>query len=1025
MTPIGPPQTDLEDLTRAYGREIFARLGGHHQVPLTPAWWDERLMEWTMRNEALKVQLFRFVDVLPLLHTAPVINRHLREYLAEAGTKLAPALRTGLRWLPADGWAGRLLAATARRNAERLARRFIAGTNLAEALSAITRLRGQNLAFTVDVLGEAVITEVESDQYQAYYLELIEGFAQAVNALPTVSLIDRDENGPLPRVNVSVKLSSLYSQFDPIDPEGTSRTVRNRLRPILRAARQHRAFVNVDMEQYAYKDLTLGIFREILEEEEFRDWPDVGIAIQAYLHDTAKDLEDLARWAEGRGIPVWVRLIKGAYWDYESVVAAQQGWPVPVFTRKWETDANYERLTRFLLERHTVLRPAFGSHNVRSLAHALAVAQTLGLPPRSFELQMLYGMAGPLQDALVGLGRRVRIYTPVGQLLPGMAYLVRRLLENTANESFLRASFTEHVPEEQLLMNPHERGTRHEGSETHGAPAAPPGRDGDSFHETVRAPSSALPNEPLSDFSREDARHAMRQALDEVARQLGRTYPPVILNQPVPTEQSLDSVNPSHFRQVVGHCGRATAAQAEQAVAAAQAAFPVWRDTAPAARANCLFQAARVMRRRRFELAAWQVYECGKQWREADADVAEAIDYCDYYGREMLRLAEPLRRNVPGEDNEYFYEPRGVAVVIAPWNFPLAILCGMTTAALVTGNTVVMKPAEQSAVNGAKIMEVFQEAGLPPGVVNYLPGLGEEVGPTLTRHPDVALIAFTGSRNVGLLINREAAENPGRDHVKRVIAEMGGKNAIIIDEDADLDEAVRGVAASAFGYQGEKCSACSRAIVLQPIYEQFLNRLVETTRSLKVAPAEDPGCSVGPLIDEEAQRRVLDYIEKGKKEAHLSYAGDVGALAEEGYFVAPHIFSEVPPTAVIAQEEIFGPVLAVTASRDLSEALAIANGTPYALTGGLYSRSPENIARVKRELRVGNLYINRKITGALVDRQPFGGFKMSGIGSKAGGPDYLLQFVQPRTITENTMRRGFAPTAEAKGGPGQRGGPGL
>jgi RHH-type proline utilization regulon transcriptional repressor/proline dehydrogenase/delta 1-pyrroline-5-carboxylate dehydrogenase len=315
-------------------------------------------------------------------------------------------------------------------------------------------------------------------------------------------------------------------------------------------------------------------------------------------------------------------------------------------------------------------------------------------------------------------------------------------------------------------------------------------------------------------------------------------------------------------------------------------------------------------------------------------------------------------------------------------------------------------------------MDVFQEAGFPPGVVNYLPGIGEEIGPTLTSHRDVALIAFTGSRGVGLQINQEAAITPrGQDHIKRVIAEMGGKNAIIIDEDADLDEAVHGVVASAFGYQGQKCSACSRAIVLPGIYDAFLARAVEATRSLKITGAEDPGCAVGPVIDADARQRILDYIARGKQEAHLVFAADVGGLADEGYYVGPHIFADVPPQAVIAQEEIFGPVLAVIKARDLDHALGVANGTSYALTGGLYSRSPANIARARREFRVGNLYINRKITGALVDRQPFGGFKLSGIGSKAGGPDYLLQFVLPRTITENTMRRGFAPATDVEGSP--------
>jgi RHH-type proline utilization regulon transcriptional repressor/proline dehydrogenase/delta 1-pyrroline-5-carboxylate dehydrogenase len=1002
-------EEDLEALTCDYGREIFARLDGNGTLPFSPGWLDDRLMEWTMGDPAVKVQLFRFIDVLPQLRDPTAITRHLREYFEEAKNHLPPWLRLGLRWMPSNGWSGRLLARAARTNAERLARRFIAGSDLSEALTAIARLRQRSLAFTVDLLGEATITEAEAERYQAEYLTLIEGLTREVNVWPAIDLIDQDHRGSLPRVNVSIKLSSLYSQFDPIAPEETSAAVRARLRPILHAARMKGAFVNVDMEQHSYKDLTLRIFREVFEEDEFRDWEDVGIAIQAYHRRSANDLGELARWAERRGTPVWVRLVKGAYWDYETVLAAQQGWPMPVFTYKWETDANYEALTSFLMERSSLLRPALGSHNIRSLAFALAKAQALALPPASYEIQMLYGMAEPLQDALVSLGQRVRIYTPYGKLLPGMAYLVRRLLENTANESFLRASLTEHVPEEQLLMNPLKK------SVVRSPLSVVIGMEILAIDNGQRT-TDQFENEPLTDFSREDARWKMQTALKEVGAQLGRSYPLVIGGEVPRTEATIDSLNPSHFHQVVGRCGKASRAQAERAVAIAKSVFPSWRDTPAKDRAEFLFQAARVMQRRRFELAAWEVYECGKQWREADADVAESIDYCNYYGREMLRLAVPRRRNVPGEDNEYFYEPRGVVVVIAPWNFPLAILCGMTTAALATGNTVVMKPAEQSSVVGAKLMEVFQEVCLPAGVVNYLPGTGEEIGPVLVNHPDVAMIAFTGSRGVGLAINRQAADTPaGQDHVKRVLAEMGGKNAVIVDNDADLDEAVHGVAVSAFGYQGQKCSACSRVIVLETIHDVFLKRLIEATRSMKIGPAEDPGCSIGPLIDAEAFRRVLSAIGDAKKDARLEYSGEVTELAKEGYYVGPHIFANVDPKSRLAQEEIFGPVLAVLKARDLDHALEIANGTPYALTGGLYSRSPRHIARVKGEFRVGNLYINRKITGALVDRQPFGGFKLSGIGSKAGGPDYLLQFLQPRTISENTMRRGFAPEERVSG----------
>jgi RHH-type proline utilization regulon transcriptional repressor/proline dehydrogenase/delta 1-pyrroline-5-carboxylate dehydrogenase len=1021
------PTSALESLTQQYGRELFARQENSKPVLFTPAWWDDHLMGWTMDHEPLKVELFRFIDVLPQLATTPQITQHLHEYLSQAKDHLDPLLRFGVSVMPRDGFLGEMVAKAARLNTTRMAHRFIAGSNVHEALQSIGQLRKQCLAFTLDLLGEAVLTEPEAEHYQKQYFELLEGLTNEVNRWPAIDLIDRDHLGPIPRVNLSLKLSSLYSQFDPIAPEETSSAVKARLRPILLRARELGAFVNIDMEQHSFKDLTLCIFQEILLEPAFRDWADVGIAIQAYLRSCRADLETLAAWAEKRGTPVWVRLVKGAYWDYEVIIAAQHDWPVPVFTQKWQSDANYEACARFLLERPRSFCAAIGSHNVRSIAHALALAEELQAPARSFEFQLLYGMANETKHALVSMGQRVRVYTPYGELLPGMAYLVRRLLENTANQSFLRASSIEHVAEDQLLQTPHQpeaparadlnRERERERQETVMTAQQPvlstqyPVPSTQPAVTTQYSPlTTAFRNYPLADFSQEANRQAMQAALKTVAGQLGATYPLVINGERIRTAATIDSYNPSHRRQLVGRAACATAEHAEKALAAAVRAFPSWRDTPAEKRAECFFRAAKIMRERHWELAAWEVCECAKQWREADADVAETIDYCDYYAREMLRLARPQRRDVPGEDNEYFYDPRGVAIIIAPWNFPMAILAGMTTAALVTGNTAIMKPAEQSPIIAAKLMDIFLEAGVPPGAVSYLPGKGEEIGPVLVNHKDTAIVAFTGSRAVGLLLNKQAAETPpGQDHVKRVITEMGGKNAIIIDDDADLDEAVAGVAASAFGYQGQKCSACSRAIVLESIHDQFLHRLIEATKSLKVGPAEDPSCFVGPVIDEEARQRILWYIEKAKSECRLAYAGDVSSLVDEGHYVGPHIFADVAPTSTLAQEEIFGPVLAVIRAKDLTHALQIAEGTPYALTGGLYSRSPENIARVRRSFRVGNLYINRKITGALVDRQPFGGFKLSGIGSKAGGPDYLLQFVNPRVITENTLRSGFAP----------------
>ena len=1011
MNPSG-----LESRILAYGQELFARIDRQGAIPLSRRWWDDQLLELTTRNPALKVQLFRFVDTLPYLIDDPqAIARHLREYLHEADGSLPRWLKTASRYLPESGLAGRLLAAATRWNATGMARKFIAGTTVPEALAAVARMRRDGFAFTIDLLGEATITEQEADQVLAQYLELLHGLTEAVNHWPEVPEIDHDDRGPIPRVNVSVKLSALYSQFDPIDPVGTSRAVRRRLRPILALAKQSGAFVNFDMEQYAFKDITLQIFQEILSEPEFADWPDVGIAIQAYLRETETDLVRLLDWVRTeRKTPVGIRLVKGAYWDYETIHAVQQGWPIPVWTQKWQSDACYERCSRFLLENYAWLVPAFGTHNFRSIAHALAAAEALGVPPRRYEFQMLYGMADPIRDAVRSLHRRVRIYTPYGQLLPGMAYLVRRLLENTSNDSFLRASTATDINELQLLRNPEMLATirpRRAAADSAKLEQSVP----ISNHSQEPAIMDSrrcirFRNEPHSDFARAENRHALAEALSRVRKQLGQTYLPVIDGQPHVTEKYLDSINPSQFTEVIGRVGMASADQARLAIAAAHKAFDTWRDASVTERAGLLRRVAAWFRDHRWDLAAWIILETGKPWREADADVAEAIDFCEYYALEAERLDRPRHRDVPGEDNRYFYEPRGVAVVIAPWNFPLAILTGMTAAAVVTGNPAIMKPAEQSSVVGAKLLEAFRAAGAPPGVVQYLPGIGEELGPVFTSHPDVALLAFTGSLKVALQLNEQAAHLPeGATQIKKIIAEMGGKNAIIIDADADLDEAVRGVVDSAFSYAGQKCSACSRVIVLEPIYEPFLHRLIEATRSLTVAPAADPGASLGPVIDAEASERIHRAIQTGETLARLVFRYDVGKLAESGYFIGPTIFTDVPESSPLAQEEIFGPVLAVMKATSIADALRIANGTRYALTGGVYSRSPSTLETVKRRFRVGNLYINRKCTGALVDRQPFGGFKLSGIGSKAGGPDYLLQFMLPRTITENTLRRGFAP----------------
>ncbi len=955
--------------------------------------WLGKMIEWSLENESLRVALFRFVDVLPSLDSAADIGRHLEEYFAKVDHAFG-----GLVFLAQALHAGWLLAPVARQNVTRLARRFIVDEQPGTLRAALEALRKEPAAFTLDMVGEATVSEKEAVATQERYLDLLRSLSSIAARWPAVAHIDQGVAAPLPRVNVSVKVSSLYPRFDPLDPD-SEKVARDRLRPLFREAARLRAALTIDMEQFAFKDLTLEIFRNLLEEREFSEGPGAAVAMQTYLRDGERDLKELIGWARARRRRIGVRLVKGAYWDSEITWAKQKGWAVPVFLDKAETDASYERMTRLLLESHDIVDAAFASHNIRSLAHAIVTAKDLGVPERGYEIQMLYGMGEPIRRAVIENGQRVRIYLPTGRLLPGMAYLIRRLMENTSNTSFLRQTYGEKEAIDKLILPPALKKARISSRAS-------------ARKEITADAVEPFHNEPLLDFSRAENRASFAAALNAVREKFGSEYPLWIGGEEVRTKQWLDSANPAAPSEILGRAAVAGPKEAERALGAAAAFLPQWRDTAAEKRAGILFRAAEIMRRRRLELAAWELFEVGKGWREADADVAEAIDYLEYYEREMLRLSAPRTiQQLPGESNVYFYEPRGIAAVIAPWNFPLAILTGMTAAALAAGNCAVIKPAEQSPLMGALLMEILREAELPPVACQLLQG-GGELGALLVRDPRVHLIAFTGSRDVGLEILRAAYDHrPGQDHVKRVVCEMGGKNAIIVDEDADLDEAVTAIVESAFGYQGQKCSAASRVILVREIHDLLLDRLVEAVRSLKIGPPEDPRNFIGPVIDAAAQAKIREYIDLGKTEGKCALEREAPG---EGFFVGPAIFRDIEPHHRLANEEIFGPVLSVIKARDFERALEIANRSSFALTGGVFSRSPAHIEKARKEFRVGNLYINRGITGAIVERQPFGGLKLSGIGSKAGGPDYLLQFLEPRTISENTLRHGFVPPGELK-----------
>ncbi len=513
--------------------------------------------------------------------------------------------------------------------------------------------------------------------------------------------------------------------------------------------------------------------------------------------------------------------------------------------------------------------------------------------------------------------------------------------------------------------------------------------------------STEFRNEPFTDFSKEENAAAMRAALDQVKGELGREYPLVIGGERINTDAKLDSINPANRTQVVGKFQKATKELANRAVESAYETFQSWRNTSAAERADFLFRAAEVLRRRKHEMSAWMIHEVAKTWAEADGDTAEAIDFLEFYGREMLRYAEghPLVK-LEGEDNRMDYVPLGVVAVIPPWNFPLAIMAGMTAAAFVTGNTVVLKPSSDAPTIAYKFFEVLEEVGLPAGVVNFMTGSGAEVGDVVVDHPKTRFIAFTGSMEIGLRINERAAKvHDGQIWLKRVIAEMGGKDAIIVADDANLDDAATGVVQAAFGFQGQKCSACSRAIIDARVYDEMLEKIAERTEKIKTGDPADGATNMSAVINEKAFKTINGYIEKGKAEGGRVLTGG-GSDGEQGFFIEPTVIADVKPGATIEQEEIFGPVLAIIKANDYDDALKIANDTQYGLTGAVYSADEEKLERARREFHVGNLYLNRKCTGALVGVHPFGGFNMSGTDSKAGGRDYLLLFMQAKVSAE-------------------------
>ncbi|MBT5231321.1 MAG: bifunctional proline dehydrogenase/L-glutamate gamma-semialdehyde dehydrogenase, partial [Methylococcales bacterium] len=810
--------------------------------------WIDVLFNKLISDPQFRIQALRFIDVLPTLQKDADLIHHLQDYFQEDEFPLPSLLKWGLNRTH-RAVSSHLVAPTVRRVIQVLAKRFLASDDLKSLLSVKEALAKQGAKVSMDLLGEISVSHAESDRYLATYLNLIEQLSSQLKP------------GDEP-VNLSIKPSSLYSQLSPVAHDASVKALTDRLRALLRAASSQNVTIIFDMEQYALKNIIIDAFKSVLMEREFLHVENVGIAIQAYLKDSVSDVEQLLKWCKQRHHKIIVRLVRGAYWDHETILAKQQGWPCPVWSSKSETDIAYEHCLRQLLSEPSLVYTAVATHNVRSVVVAQVMAEEFALEPHQFEFQMLYGMGENLCTQVIEGGYQVRVYLPFGQLLPGMSYLVRRLLENSSSQSML------------VMM----------GLPDHHADYSAPlvVASEEKEHESQQS----FQNFPHTQFIEPSERDEFERALAVVKQKIGQDYPLMIAGEVIPAEHHFCSYNPSVPDQVIGRFAAATESDVKQAVLIARENLAAWRAWGMEKRIQLLKEVAALLEEQLYEFAALQVLEVGKSWVEAVADVTEAIDFLHYYSDHAKAYIEPHNHHLAGELNTSRYESLGVGAVISPWNFPLALMVGMVTGSLVTGNTLVLKPSSDGATVAAWFVKLLEQAGLPKGVLSFLPGPGQVIGRELVSHPNIKFIVFTGSLEVGREIIKTSAEPEiYQHHFKRVIAEMGGKNAIIVDSDADIDEAVLAIVHSAFGFQGQKCSACSRVIVLDSIKDILCERLIEATKSLITGSPESPENQFGPVINAQVKQQLESIIETGKDVATLALAIDLSQ--RKGHFVGP------------------------------------------------------------------------------------------------------------------------------------------
>ncbi len=961
-------------LPETWGPRIFREARRHWRNPVR--WFQDKLFRDMLQNPTLKKQMIAFMDVATGASSGK-IGDYFKQYFPKDKTQATGLLKVAL-------WAGRLglvsdafLGRQIQKAIDMMAKRFLAGETTEAAIQTAQGLRKEGIETTLDVVRENVVSVKEADEYEQSVTDLIRTWSNTDVGEPLTP-------GGVPVRHVSLKLSALTNRFNPVAHDHVVEEVSGRLLRIFQEAKRQNdagrpVMVNVDLEEFHVRDLSYQIFWKALSDPSLAGWDHAAVVVQAYARGSESVMMQLIDLAQRTGKKIQIRIVKGAYHKYEQIVAERRGWEQPLYLSQKETDRNFRRLARLGLLNHGRVRLAIGSHSMADIGYVQDLREALGIDKLAVEHQFLRGVGDPLARAMVKLGIPTRFYGPFGNKAKAMGYMVRRLDEVTP-ESAIGQTHVAGTWEEYRQRQEH----HYRMSASRAARAA----------REKKTPE--FRNEPETNFSKGSARWQMQQAIELRKKTPVRVAPMIGEETPAfDPARAKEVFSPGDLELSLGHVMPADESDVERALTSAQLGSTVLKHLPAGKMSDLMRRAAALSRERKFEIAADLVLEAGKTWEAALADVDEGIDFLEAYALDAAR-GERLRKGL------------GVGAAIAPFNYPFAIAMGEVAGQLAFGNAVILKPSDLTPMVGRHVAQVLRDAGAPKQAVQFLPGPGRLIGQKLTETPLVDCYAFTGSNLVAHDIVQRAASNPPvRGGVKVVVAETGGKNPMIIDDSADLDVAVEAVLSGAFGMAGERCSATSRVIVLDGIYDQFMERLVEGAKSLFVGDPGNPKTQVGPVIGLKQFNDIRDYIEIGKKEATLAFVPDLSHIKKWGYYIGPHIFRDVPRNARIAREEIFGPVLSAFRAKDFKEAMEIANDTSYALTAGLISRNPENISTFFRDIQAGNAYVNRAQIGARVREQPFGGTDDSGTGPKAGGLYYAGRF---SALREDAPRGVVLPT---------------